>query len=320
MFKFFSTAVLLTGFCSLFAQDIKDEDVKAQEINYDAPTEWSVYASDEPPSTFALSGDELWYATPTSVFQASIKKRTVQKHATLGTMPGTDVTSIAVSGSTVWVGGKNGVAMRSGTGFTVFTTENGLPDNNVNALAAASGTVWVGTDKGLASYSGGSWKVFTTAEGLSHDKIKALTTDDKGNIWVGTPKGISVYNGSTWTIYNMKKGLSWNDCKAIKYDPRKKTIWAAVGEKDINMFKDGEWNTFMDIQEGITSIMIDSQSRVWVGSATGLVKYNGDEWITDAKQLYIQATQVQWMERDGAGNLYYACENGIVRLANPYPY
>lgn len=321
MFKYFSAVLMLTaGCCSIFAQNIKDEDVKAQETIYDKPIEWSVYASDEPPVTFLISGDELWYATPSSVFMASIKKRTVQKFPTLGTMPGTDITCMTVNGSAVWLGGKNGVAMRSGSAFTVFTAENGLPDNSVNALAAAGGKVWIGTDKGLACYNGSSWNVFTAANGLPHDKVKALAADDKGNLWAGTPKGISVYNGSAWTVYNMKSGLSWNDTKALSFDPRKKTMWAAVGEKDINAFKKGEWITFMDIMEGITSIMIDSQSRVWVGSASGLMKYNGDEWISDTKQLYIPATQVQWMACDASGNLFFACENGITRLSNPYPY
>jgi len=320
MFKYLCTGLILAGCFSIVAQDIKDEDVKAQEFTYEKPTEWSVYASNEPVSTFTIAGDELWYATPASVFVASIKKRTVQKHPTLGTIPGSDVTCMTVDGNTVWIGGKNGVAMHSGGKFTAFTAENGLPDNSVNALFAVGGKVWVGTDKGLACYSGGSWKVYTTKEGLSHDKVNALVADGSGNIWVGTQKGISVYNGSGWTIWDMKKGLSWNNVKALAYDPRKKVIWAAVGEKDVNNFKNGEWNTFMDIREGITSIMVDSQSRVWIGSSSGLMKYNGDEWIDDPKQLYIPAAQVQWMQRDSAGNLFYACENGVVRLSNPYPF
>jgi hypothetical protein len=321
MVKYFAILGITACSMAVFAQDdLKEEDIKAKETIYDKPTEWSVYASNEPVSTFTINGDELWYATPTSVYQASIKKRLVQTFATLGTIPGTDVTCMTVDGKTVWIGGKNGVAMRAGNSFTPFTTKNGLPDDNVNAITAANGKVWVGTNKGLALYTGGSWKVFTTKNGLSNDKITALVTDDNGKVWAGTAKGISVYDGSSWTIHDMKKGMSWNEVKAIGYDSRKKAIWAAVGEKDVNTFAKGEWSTFMDIQEGIRCIMIDSQSRVWIGSANGLMKYNGDEWISDPKQLFIPASQVQWMQRDESGNLYYACENGVVRLANPYPY
>ncbi len=307
----------------IVAQDEETEEekkVKAQEIVYEQPTEWSVYPADEPVSTFVINNDELWYATPSSVFCASIKKRLVQPYPKLGEMGATDITCMASDGRTVWIGGKNGVAMQSGKEFKVFTAENGLPDNSVNALAASGGKVWVGTDNGLGCYSSGTWKKYTAQNGLPGNKVQALLATDNGQIWVGTAKGIAVFDGSSWKIYDMKKGLSWNNVKALAYDPRKFTVWAAVGEKDINSFLKGEWNTFMDIQEGITSLMIDSQSRVWVGSTTGLVKYNGEEWINDPKKLNIPAAQVQWMQRDGAGNLYYACENGIVRLVNPYPF
>jgi ligand-binding sensor domain-containing protein len=321
MLKYLVLAGIVLSSAAVWAQDDIDEDkVKAQEIVYEQPTEWSVYPSDEPVLTFTIKGDELWYATASSAYMASIKKRTVVTHATLGSMEATDITSMANDGKNVWIGGKNGVAMGSGKTFAVFTAENGLPENNVNAIAAGGGKVWVGTDKGLACYSGGGWKVFTTANGLSHDKVQALAIDDKGKLWAGTVKGISVYDGSAFSIIDMKKGLSWNNVKALAYDPRKFTMWAAVGEKDVNSIRKGEVNVFMDINEGITSLMVDTQSRVWVGSSNGLIKYNGDEWISDPKKLNIPAAQVQWMERDSAGNLYYACENGIVRLSNPYPF
>jgi ligand-binding sensor domain-containing protein len=308
--------------CAVYAQDddIDEKDVKAEEIIYEKPTEWSVYPSDEPVIGFAIRGDELWYATASTVNVASIKKRLVQTFSKLGTIPASDVTSIASDGKNVWIGGKNGAAIRSGKSFEAFTKKNGLPDNSVNAVVVAAGKAWIGTDNGLACYSGGSWKTFTTQNGLPHNKVTALMVDNNNRLWVGTMKGIGVYDGSSWKVHDMKKGMSWNQVKALAFDPRKKTVWAAVGEQDVNSFIGNEWNTFMDIAEDITSIMVDTQSRVWIGSSSGLIKYNGDEWINDPKKLGIPAAQVNWMYRDGSGNLYYACENGIVRLLNPYPF
>ncbi len=129
-----------------------------------------------------------------------------------------------------------------------------------------------------------------------------------------------MFDGAKWTLHDMKKGLSWNDVKALAQDSRKNVIWAAVGEKDVNCFENGKWNTYMEIQPGITSIMVDTQSRIWFGSETGLLKFNGDEWISDPKQLGIPAAQVFSLHRDNGGNLWFAMESGVVRLANPYPF
>jgi ligand-binding sensor domain-containing protein len=118
----------------------------------------------------------------------------------------------------------------------------------------------------------------------------------------------------------MKNGMSWNDTKALAYDGRKNMIWAAVGDQDVNTFDGKAWNTYMNIQMGIKSIMVDTQSRVWFGYDQGLIKFNGEEWISDAKKHGIPAVMVTQMHRDGKGNLWFASQNGVVFLTNPYPY
>lgn len=319
MVKYLMVFGALVGALSVAAQ--KDEDIKADSVVYDKPTEWRVYAADEPVNTFTLTPTEIWYATASSVFSASIKMGTVKKFAQLEALPATDVVAMATDAhGAIWIGGKNGLAQYHAGKFTTFTSKNGLPDNAVNALYAQGGSVWVGTDKGLAQYTEGSWKVYTTQNGLSNDKVQALDGDSDGAVWVGTAKGVSVFNGSSWTLYTMKNGMSWNSVKALAVNKRKGTVWAAVGDKDVNSFTKGTWSTYLEIQEGITSIMIDTQNRVWFGSSEGLFKYNGDEWVMDAKQLGIPAAKVQWMQRDAEGNLYFAMESGIVRLVNPYPF
>ncbi|NLE01014.1 MAG: hypothetical protein GX640_14195 [Fibrobacter sp.] len=315
----FMVALALTF--SVSAQN-DDENVKAQEIIHEKPPEWRMFSAGAPVVAFAVQKELLWYATQASVFTTNQKKAAKQTFPQLGKIPGSDVTCMAIDASgRVWIGGKNGVAVRGASAFTSYTTEEGLPDNAVNTIAAApDGSVWVGTDNGAAVFQNGAWKKYTTAEGLPSDKINASVVDKKGAIWLGTSKGIAVYEGGSWTVHNMKKGMSWNDVKALAVDPRNGTIWAAVGDKDVNSYENGKWNTYMEIQPGITSIMVDSQSRIWFGSETGLLKFNGDEWITDSKQLGIPAAQVQQLYRDEGGNLWFATETGVVKLNNPYPY
>lgn len=298
------------------------DDVKADSVVYDKPTEWRIFSAGAPVTAFTLQKDYLWYATSDAVVSSNIKKSEVKKFPKLGNIPASDVTCMAVDQSgKVWIGGKNGVAVQNGATFTNYTSENGLPDINVNAIAVANnGNVWVGTDNGAAVFQGSEWKVYNTSNGLAGDKIQAIVVDKNGAVWLGSDKGISVYDGTGFTIHNMKKGLSWNNVKALAVDSKNGNIWAAVGEKDVNCYESGNWKTFMDIQPDISSIMVDSRSRVWFGSATGLLKFNGDEWITDQKQIGVPAAQIFQMVRDSGGNLWFAMETGVVRLANPYPF
>jgi ligand-binding sensor domain-containing protein len=66
--------------------------------------------------------------------------------------------------------------------------------------------------------------------------------------------------------------------------------------------------------------MADTQSRVWVGSAEGIIKYNGFEWIFDSAKMPFPAAVCNAMYRDDGGNLWFGIDTGVMRLQNPYPY
>lgn len=315
--------IILASTCLAFFATAQEEDeVKADSIVYEKPTEWQIFAADAPVTAFTVQGNLLWYATEQTVFSSSLKSKDVRNYSTLGSIPGSGVTCMSTDASgNVWIGGQNGVAVRKGNKFTSYTTENGIPDNSVNALLATSdGKVWIGTNNGAAVFQNGEWKVYNTEKGLAHNKVNALMADKKGSIWFGTEKGISVFDGTTWKVHDMKSGLSWNSVKALAKDPRKGTIWAAVGEKDVNCLSNGKWNTYMDIMPDIRDIMVDTQSRIWFGSPNGYIKFNGDSWVSDPKKNGVPAAQVRKMNRDKNGNLWFAIETGVLRLSNPYPF
>lgn len=315
---------LITGVCFTLALSINAAEKKsiADSIVYEKPTEWKVFASGAPVSAFALQKEYLWYITKDNLVSSSLKKSEVAKYPKLGSIPATDLTCIAVDQSgRIWVGGKNGIAVKNGATFTNYTAETVLPDNSVNAIVIGNdGSVWVGTDNGVGVFQNETWKFYKSADGLASDNASAMVVDNNGAIWIGSDKGISVYSDGSFAIHNMKKGMSWNAVKALAVDPKTNLIWAAVGDKDVNSFDGATWKTYMDIQSDLSSIMVDTHSRVWFGSASGIIKFNGEEWISDPKQLGIPANQVNAMVRDHGGNLWFAMENGVVRLSNPYPY
>ncbi len=298
-------------------------ETKVDSVVYDQGMQWKTFPADKPVKAFAYMKDVLWTATETGLHSMNMVKGSEKKDlAAIGALAVTDVTALAFDASgTLWVGTPNGCAAKMKDGDKIFTKDNGLPDNAVNAiLAVKGGKVWVGTNGGAGVYQAGSWTKYTTDQGLCGNKVKCLTVDKNNTVWLGTEKGINSFDGSSWKKHTMNDGMSWNDTKVIGCDPRTNVVWAGVGEKDMNSFDGKSWKTFMDIAEGIRSIMIDSQSRVWIGTSAGLVKFNGEEWIDDQTKIGIPAKQVPQMLRDEQGNLWFGMEKGIMKVANPYPY
>ncbi|MDR2728872.1 MAG: hypothetical protein LBB56_07045, partial [Chitinispirillales bacterium] len=295
------------------------QNVKADSVSFEKPNEYKIYKSDSPVKAFAVTKDMLWYATDEIVVAQSLKANTHNKYPRLGTVGSDGVKAMAIDGSgQIWFASPAGVAVRAGNNFTVYNTENGLPDNNALCLAISKGDVWVGTANGAARFRGGSWTKFTAAEGLVSNKVQAVAVDSKGTVWFGTDKGINSFDGSKWQTYDAKnRHLEWNDTKVLTVEPRKDVIWAATGPNDLACFDGKEWKKYMEIKPGITSIMNDTR-RTWFGSTTGLLRFNGEEWVDDPKRLGIPASQVYQMFRDDSGSLWFAMEQGVLWLNNPY--
>lgn len=308
----------------LFAGSQKHE-TKVDSMSYETGAEWKIYSTGGAVKGFALYNNTVWSVTEagiTSITVVASKKGDMQTYKDLGGIPAKDATCIAVDYSgVVWIGTKAGLVMKTKDSFKVFTKDKGLSDNAVNKiLPGRAGKLWIATENGVSLYQNGAWTAYTSKDGLAGDNVRDIVMGPDGTVWFGTNKGISCLNGTTWSTYNMKNGLSWNDTKALGFDSKTGKVWAAVGDKDINAYDGKSWKVFMEVGESIVAIMVDTQSRVWIATATGLIKFNGDEWITDPQKIGIKAAQVTQMQRDEKGNLWFGMESGVLKLDNPYPY
>jgi ligand-binding sensor domain-containing protein len=324
-------AALVVGIVSVgYAQPKNPEDVKAKETVYDKPKEFRIFASSSPVKAFAVNRNTLWFATDEIIINQPLNTKNQTKHPKIGDIPSANIKSMIfdVRGR-LWVACESGVAMNSGSGttFTSYTTDNGLPSNNALALTYTnSGEVWVGTEGGAARFRDGSWTKFTTADGLLSNTVQALVTDSKGLVYLGTNKGLNVWDGSKFQSYNAKNtggnGIEWNNIKVLAASP-KDVIWMTDGPEtnNINNFNGKTWNRYMEVQKGITSIMIIGDSRrtwTYFGSESGILRFNGEEWVDKAEVHGIPAEQVYAMSRDSDGNLWFGMEKGVMMYPNPF--
>jgi ligand-binding sensor domain-containing protein len=316
-------SILAFSALPLFAA--QKHETKVDSMVYETGAEWKIYSTAAAVMSFCVQKDLLWYVTEKGagwMTMSSKKRADQQDFADVAGVAGADMTCCAVDASNVgWVGTKSGLAMRTKDSFKLFTKENGLSDNAVNKLLfVRGGGLWVATDNGVTLYQGGTWKTFSSKDGLAGNTVRDMVAGAGSAVWFGTNKGISCFEGGKWTTFTMKNGLSWNDTKALAFDTRTGTLWAAVGEKDVNCYDGNAWKVFMDVADGVTALMSDTHSRIWLAGSSGLMKFNGDEWVSDPQKIGITAAQVSQMFRDDKGNLWFGMEKGVLKLNNPYPY
>jgi ligand-binding sensor domain-containing protein len=178
------------------------------------------------------------------------------------------------------------------SGWTTYTTENGLISNAVGALAVApNGDLWcayLGQDLGVSCFNGNEWVSHTKKDGLPAGSIMwtgPLAVAPDGTVWVGMfGGGVSKFDGTAWTTYTTEDGLINDKISTMTVSPSG-VLWCGHGVEDggVSSFDGEKWTAFRAADTGgigenpILSITTDRDGMLWVGSGR-VACYDGTAW------------------------------------------
>jgi len=193
----------------------------------------------------------------------------------------------------LWIGTFDmGVFKYDGTNVVNYNTSNSLlPSDQVyDVKKDRNGNIWIAmADEfsykgGIAKFDGSNWQIFTTQNSkLTNNNVHSITEDKKGNIWFGADSLILYkFDGTNWYRYDLSNQITSNWISKLAVDSTG-NIWAGLGynagERGLIKF-DGTNITRYDQAEGfpsnrdVTSIKVDKNNNLWIGSWDGLIKLN----------------------------------------------
>lgn len=184
--------------------------------------------------------------------------------------------------------------------FRQITINDGLSQNLVSAIHQdKKGFVWVGTKDGLNMYDGYSFTIFKhdpfDPGSISENHIITIFCDRQGRLWIGTfSKGLNLYNPSTGKFIRFSNesgnpnSISSDYILSIADDPQG-NLWIGTSQGGLNKisFKNEEKypspenivvtrfgstpsHSVLSGQTGITSLFVDNQEILWIGSANSI--------------------------------------------------
>ncbi|MFA6148383.1 MAG: hypothetical protein WC899_09255 [bacterium] len=107
-------------------------------------------------------------------------------------LPGTWVTSLALTDEGLWIGCNDGLALLVGKKIRTFSGADGLPSRRIRTVRRIRGRLFVGTaDAGLSIRTGERFETLSTDRGLSDPRIQAIEEAPEG-AWVGTVNGLNL--------------------------------------------------------------------------------------------------------------------------------
>lgn len=194
--------------------------------------------------------------------------------------------------------------------------DNGAPNFSA-VLVDRQQRVWVGTrDYGLYRFAGERLQLVNEPS-LFGRNISTLFEDSQGNLWVGTDSGLARWDGKAWRWLTKQTGLSADRVTAIAEDHRG-GLWIGTERSGLNQWRDGKITTFHETDglpsENITSLYLDKDDVLWVGTGNGLGRMKAGQWTRFTTRNGLASDDISYIIEDDLEHLWVGSNLGLMRL------
>jgi len=225
--------------------------------------------------------------------------------------------AVESSDGTIWFAtAGDGIWAQRGTSFEQFTragTQGALPSDAITtATFDGGGNVWFGTyDAGAVRYDGRQW-FRLRAPNLASDSVYAVVPDPAGNFWFGTARGLTRWGSDgSFTTFGTAEGLPSRTVNAIALDADG-TVWVGTAAGIAR----NAGATFATVRGGVEVLAIarEGNRAWWFGTTSGVLRWDGREWLQFDTSDGLPGPQVLTLAFDGAGNVWAGTNGGAARF------
>ncbi|MCW5554086.1 MAG: ATP-binding protein [Verrucomicrobiae bacterium] len=205
-----------------------------------------------------------------------------------------------------------------GSGVYWYNNENqaqrvsGLSHNTVLSLCLdREGSLWVGTDgRGLNRVKR---TAFELIEDTRNVNVKTVCDDGEGGLLLGTHGGgVRHWKDGVQRQLGMEQGLTRLYLGSVFRD-RDQRVWTGVFEIGLLQLQDGRFQQPPGMGARgwtVSAIFQDRAGQLWVGTQTGLWRWDGQSWKGYTLRQGLSSEVVRAIAEDAEGNLWVGTEGG----------
>jgi signal transduction histidine kinase/ligand-binding sensor domain-containing protein len=211
----------------------------------------------------------------------------------------------------VWFATAIGVVRFQNGRFIVYGNDAGLPTMPYYQLIKdREGSIWVASLSGLYRLRSGLVTTYSTANGLPHNEVYPLLKARNGDIWIGTVDGLSLFrNGAVakHPLNSLKVAV-----QSLLEDAAGR-IWIGT-YGGLLRYENGIVQNF-SVGEAVYDVKSDREGTVWVASALGLFKLDGDKIVARyTTEDGLPGDDVKLIYQDRRGTLWFGTYGGLAQL------
>jgi serine phosphatase RsbU (regulator of sigma subunit)/ligand-binding sensor domain-containing protein len=137
-----------------------------------------------------------------------------------------------------------------------------------------TGLLWVFGGGAILQFDGRRWSEAKNVDVAS----STAALDQEGNIWFGHGnRGVIRYGPQTWTTYTGEEQLQGKRITCITED-RSGNLWYGSEKGLSRQNVDKSWTTLAVTDTLVYDVLVDRQGQVWVATARGVHRYDGNRW------------------------------------------
>lgn len=173
----------------------------------------------------------------------------------------------------------------------------------------------------LRPFKFGTWKTYTHRDGLVDNTVLDLFLDKDGVLWFATLGGVSRFDGLRFENFTTEDGLINNVVYRVMGEPSG-AMWFAT-PMGLSRLEEGKWREFTP-KDGFlgtgnigSDLAVDGQGQVWIGSGSGLVRY--EDGKMEPMMLALPNKNITALHVDAQGALWIGTEQGLARYGPDVP-
>jgi ligand-binding sensor domain-containing protein/two-component sensor histidine kinase len=213
----------------------------------------------------------------------------------------------------MFIGTSKGLSILSGKMVFNYKKDSEGKPLSITALYRLGSHVYLGTPDGLYQYSSGSVK---PVEAVSGYKINCIFSNDSVTLLIGTDRGMIVYGGGKLDIIDRSRGLPSDVVKCVAVHKGKIVAGTSRGLSFYDAASGKCSNYFIEnglIDENISALLSQNNEYLWIGSHTGLLRFDGEQFLYYNIGYDNNSNVVRCLLQDRENNVWVGTHSGLFK-------
>jgi ligand-binding sensor domain-containing protein/signal transduction histidine kinase len=181
-----------------------------------------------------------------------------------------------------------------------------------SVLVDANSNVWAGANGGVLQLRGPKFE-FSPAPFMG--QVVALYQDRSRNLWAGAQNGVIVWSGTNWSALAIPNADSALAVHAV-VDDSDGNLWIGTEGGGLKRLRERRWDSFTRTNglpsDIVSSLYLDRDGILWVGTTGGLARFSRGHWTKYSKKEGMITDGVAYIIEDDQGNLWLGSTAGLM--------